>query len=240
LNIKKIKSPVLALLSLAFLLLITPFSVSAEVQYVSDNLIIMMRSGAGGDFKILKTLKTGTPLEILEDGGDYYRVQTRDNTEGWVLKRYLSSDTPKRIVISTLKKKIERLKADLARLKRESAALAQGIQSDKSLYANEVKKLEKDLREKNGLIKSIKRQLQQMTYKYKKLAKHSANVVKVVKERDKLSKDNVRLSAENKALSQRNKSLFIKNAILWFLAGGFVFFFGWVVGQVSRRKRRRF
>lgn len=239
-NIKKIKSSILSLFLLGLLLLSTPLLASADTQYVSDNLIIMMRSGAGGEYKILKTLKTGTPLEIIEEGGDYYRVQTKDGTEGWVLKRYMTVDTPKKIVISVLKQKIKRSKADLARLKSERAVLAQGFKSDKSLYKSDVRKLEKTLKEKDGLIYGTKKELQQMTYKYKRLLKSSANVVKVVKERDKLSKDNVRLSAENKSLSQRNKSLFRKSAILWFLAGAFVFFFGWAVGQVSRRKRRRF
>jgi len=240
LNIKKITKTIIFLLFFAFVFITTPLGVYADTQYVSDNLIIMMRSGAGGDYKIIKTLKTGTPLEILEESGDYFKVKTSDNTEGWVLKRYITANTPKRIIISSLRRKIDRSKEELAALRREKANLVEGVKSEKTLLKKDKRKIEKDLKDKNYLLFTKNKQLKQMTEKYKTLVKDSANVVKIVKSRDNLNKDNIRLSAENKALTLKNGRIQKKNAIFWFLAGGFVFFFGWIAGQLSRKKRSRF
>jgi len=240
LKIIKIKKPILSLLFIGLIFILTPIAVHAGTQYVSDNLIIMMRSGAGGDYKIIKALKTGTPLEILEESGDYFKVKTTGGQEGWVLKRYITSETPKGILISGLKRRIEKAKADLARAKRESLDLNKGIKADKTLLKKDKRKLEKDVKDKNYRIYTINKELKQMKEKYTNLAKNSSAVVKVVNERDKLKKLNTRLGAENKVLTAKNEHLFKKNVIFWFLAGGFVFFFGWLVGQFSRTKRSRF
>ena len=46
---------------------------AAETVYVSDQLLITFRQGKSSEHKILKTLKTGTPMEILErEAGDNY------------------------------------------------------------------------------------------------------------------------------------------------------------------------
>jgi len=240
LNIKKIKSPIFFFFFLGLILLTAPASLYADTQYVSDNLIIMMRSGAGGDYKIIKTLKTGAPLEILEESGEYFKVKTRGGQEGWVLKRYITGETPKGIIISGLKRRIEKSKEELARLKADSLALNKNIKADKSLLKKDVRKLGKDLKDKNYRIYTIKKELKQMTDKYTSLVKNSSEVVKVIKERDKLRKLYAGLSTENKALTAKNESLLKKKMILWFLAGGFVFFFGWVAGQISKKKRSRY
>ncbi len=56
--------------------------VHAEMWYVSDNMIITMRSGMGKDYRIIKNLKTGTPLEVIEESEEYMKVRTKDGEEG--------------------------------------------------------------------------------------------------------------------------------------------------------------
>ena len=54
----------------SFIAIIMPIhKVWADTQYVSDKLIITMRDGKSTDFKIIKTLKTGTPVDVLEEDG---------------------------------------------------------------------------------------------------------------------------------------------------------------------------
>ena len=77
----------------------------AAGRYVSDELVIMMRSGQGEQYKIIKMLKAGTPLEVLEEGDAYLQVRAPDGTEGYVLKQFTSTDTPKPIIIARLQKR---------------------------------------------------------------------------------------------------------------------------------------
>jgi SH3 domain protein len=240
LNIKRNNKPILSLLVLSFILITTSVSVYADTQYVSDKLIITMRRGAGGEYKVIKSLKTGTPVEVLEETGEYYKVQTKDGKEGWVRKQYIVADIPKTIIISGLKEEIGKLRGGMEKLKRERDALKKDLKSEKSLRTSAVKELEKSLNEKNDQIYSITKQLKEMTNKYNKLVEDSGDVVKVVSERDMLNEENTRLSTEKNDLLQENKRLFKRNVIYGFLAGGGVFFFGWIAGQFSRTKRRRY
>lgn len=105
----KITSILMILLSL-FVMLAVPAAARADTRYVSDELIITLRSGRSAEFRILDYLKTGTPLEVLEEEGAHLRVRTRGGKEGWVLKRYTTSEQPKAEVIRNLRKQIEDMK----------------------------------------------------------------------------------------------------------------------------------
>jgi SH3 domain protein len=238
LNIKISGKPVLFLLVLGLILIAMPSSVYADTRYVSDKLIITMRTGAGNEYKIIKTLETGAPVEVLEETGKHYKVRTKDGKEGWVLRQYIVADIPKTIIISGLKEGIGKLKGAVEKLKRERDAVRQKLELEKGLLKGDVKKLEKTLKEKNGQISGVTGRLKEMTDKYNRLAEDSGDVVKVVSERDALKKENARLGAERDELSKENESLFKRNAVYWFLAGGGVFFIGWIVGQFSRKKKK--
>jgi SH3 domain protein len=97
------------------LLSILTFSVGivdAKTEYVSDELVITMRAGKGNEYKIIKMLTAGTPLEIIQEDQQYLGVRTQDGQEGWVLKQFITSETPKAKVIAGLKQEIDRLKTE--------------------------------------------------------------------------------------------------------------------------------
>ena len=239
-SMKRNNKPILSLLALCLILVTTAVSVYADTRYVSDELIITMRAGARVDYRIIRSLKAETPLEVLEETGEYYRVQTKDGKEGWVLKQYITADIPKTIIIAGLRKEIEKLKGDMEKLDREREAIKKDFASEKGLRTSAVKELEKSLNEKDGQISRLTRELKELTDKHNKLVEDSGDVVKTISERDTLKEENTRLGAEKNELLQRNKRLFRRSAIYWFLAGGGVLFIGWIAGQFSRRKRSRF
>ncbi len=246
-------------LILALIIVSPQLAIGADTRYVSDKLIITMRSGAGGDYKILKTLHTGTPVEILEEGDKYYKVRTKDTTEGWVLKQYITAEIPKAAIISGLKKKLERSKARLkdevakskARLKgemesskariekldKEAASIRDDLKSEKILRGKDVRALEMGVNEYKDKISETTRQLKELRAKHAALVEDSADVIKVVDERDALKDRLTRVTTANDELTEENSRLLIRNIIYWFLAGGGVFLLGWLIGQISKRKR---
>src|SRR3990172_388636 len=141
-SMKRNNKPILSLLALCLILVTTAVSVYADTRYVSDELIITMRAGAGVDYRIIRSLKAETPLEVLEETGEYYRVQTKDGKEGWVLKQYITADIPKTIIIAGLRKEIEKLKGDMEKLDREREAIKKDFASEKGLRTSAVKELE--------------------------------------------------------------------------------------------------
>lgn len=242
------RRPKMALLILALILLAPQLTVGADTRYVSDKLIITMRSGAGIDYKIIKTLHTGTPVDVIEETDKYLKVRIGDGAEGWVLKQYITADIPKATIISGLKRKIERSKKRLKgeidkskgrmeKIALEMASVKDDLKSEKGLRSKDVRALEMGVRKYKDKLSKTTRQLRELEGRHAALVKDSADVVKVVSERDGLKERLTLVAAENDELKEENKRLFTRNAIYWFLAGSGVFFAGWIIGQISKRKK---
>ncbi len=236
--ISKYKKLLFSLILVGVFISFFSFHAFAETQYVSDKLIITMREGQGNEYKIIKTLRSGTPVEVIEEVEQYMRVRTDDGNEGWVLKRYITSDTPKPIIIEGLKGKIEKLKATIEKLEKEKASIKDDLNATKKDHAVKAGDLEKSLSDKNNEISALTRQLQETTRKYNIFVEASKDVVSVVNERDMLKKEKKDLTIERDKLRTENDNLIEKRMIYWFLAGAGVFFFGWVSGKLSRKKKR--
>ncbi len=99
-------------IALVFITTLSFGIVGAKTQYVSDELIVPMRAGKGNEYKIIKMLTTGTPLEIIEEDKDYLKVRAQDGQDGWVLKQFIISETPKAKIIAGLKQEIDQLRAE--------------------------------------------------------------------------------------------------------------------------------
>lgn len=213
---------------------------AAETRYVDDQLIITLRMGKSSQHKILKTLKTGTPLEILnEEDETYLKVRTQDGTEGYVLRQYVSANPPKSQRIaelerlnSSLQKKISSLEAANSNLKTQLKSYQENYQQEVSSISVKSAELEKNL-EQAMINERI------MAEKYDTLLAQSENVVEITAERDLLSEKSKKLQADVAVLSEKNEKLSDARMVKWFLAGGGVFFFGWIIGKISRKKRSR-
>ena len=232
-----IKRALLSLVIFCFIIISTPANLYAETRYVSDQLIITMRRGAGSDYMIVKTLKTGTPVEVLKEKDNYLKVTTTNGTEGWVLKQYITTEIPKLAVIGSLNREIKKLKASISKLVKERNAARKNLGEDQALRKDDAKGAERKLNKANNQIYSLNKKLKETTNKYKALVKNSGEVIKITNERDSINKINATLISENRVLTKANESLSKRNIFYWFLAGAGVLFCGWIIGQFSKRKR---
>jgi SH3 domain protein len=225
-----------------FLTLFTFFGVpigtaDAKTQYVSDQLIITMREGQGNQFKIIQMLVAGTPVEIIEESQNYLKVRTKDGREGWVLKQYITSETPKTEIIAGLKKEIDRLKTELENYHRDKMSLQNELQTVKLDYGERITKLTQNVSASRQEAEQTAKELRRASEKYTTLVEQSKNVAALVKERDSLKAANNRLNTETEHFQKENSRLKRLQMIWWFLAGGGVFFVGWIIGSVSKKKR---
>ena len=213
---------------------------AAETRYVGDQLVITLRQGKSNQHKILKTLKTGTPLELLEEGDPYLKVRTNDGVEGYVLRQYISADPPKtlrieelEVINSSLQKKIRALEETRSNLEMQLKTTDENYSEKFAALTSKSANLEQNLEQalNNERI---------MAEKYDTLLSQTENVVEIAAEREQLLLDNNKLKAEVTTLLKKNDKLADSRMIKWFLAGGGVFLFGWVIGKISRKKRSRF
>ncbi len=214
----------------------------AETMYVSDQLLITFRQGKSTEHKILKTLKTGAPLEILEreEGDNYVKVRLQSGAEGYVLSQYLTNDTPKSILISRLEKQLKKIREQLAQANAKRAETSQELNAVQEKQTIKEGELTGSINELNLVLAKTKKDLQAVTEKYNTLLDNSGKVIEITNDRDRLKKTNEKLSSKVQLLNAENSELKRTGMIKWFLAGGGVLFFGWIIGRISRKKRSRF
>ncbi len=138
----------------------------AQTKYVTDEFEIMLRTGQSGRHEILRQLKSGTPLTVLEQGNDYTKVRLGSGVEGWVLTRYLVNQASGRDRLTALQKKYDDLQQ----------RFSQKVEQEKDKLRGEITRLERiakkplELQREN---EQLKAQLEEEKQAYLELQKES-------------------------------------------------------------------
>ena len=205
-----------------FLLSALSLTVQAETQYVSDHLVITVRTGQGAQFQIIKTLESGEHVKVLEttDTG-YTRIETSDGVEGWVRSQYLAaepvaSEKLVRAEAQLLKTKtaLDKIKESYAKLSKEHKALSQS----QSALSSEKKQLDTELA---------------------RLSEVARKPIILDKQNRLLQERNVTLEKDLQRLNQENHSLKDRSQREWFIAGALVLFGGIFLGLIIPKLRGR-
>jgi SH3 domain protein len=199
----------------------------AETRYVSDKLVITVREGMGNQYRVIQTVATDTPLEVLDAEGNYLFVRLENGTEGYVLKQYVSSSVPKTTVIAQLKQ-------ELAALEKKMAARGSSVNA----LSESNTQLEAALVQVRSELEQVSQTLEKTRQDYADLQQKAENVVLIDQERQRLKKEAAEVAERLQQLEQENAAMLKTAMIKWFLAGGGVLFAGWVAGKFSRKKRR--
>ena len=128
----------------------------AETRYVSDQLETTFRRGPTLSHAILKMLKSGVAVDVLEVDKEsgHSRVKISGGQEGWILTRYLTAEPPARTQLESLLKsmnQIENINVPVAeQLESENKKLTEKLSSLKATAANvlEIEAENKQFREK--------------------------------------------------------------------------------------------
>lgn len=109
----------------------------AETVYVAERLRIGLRAEVVETSPVVKTVETGTPLEVIEHFDKLTRVRDPQGTEGWIEARYLSPDPPARLQLTKLQADLAKSRAQAveaqAQLKKTQAAVAEQAEKIRQL-----------------------------------------------------------------------------------------------------------
>lgn len=200
----------------------------ADTRYISDTLVVTLRSNTTNDHQVLERLSSNAPVTFLAEQGNFYRVRTPNGTEGFILKQYLTAERPKALMIEQLQAKIATLEADYSQLQ---ARYTERQQGNEDVMPNTDLVLQLEEKRSN---------LKQITEQYENLRESSADVLTLYENNQLLEEQNQSLTREVLVLREENSSFHRSNMIQWFLAGAGVFLGGWLIGKVSRQKPRGF
>jgi len=196
----------------------------AKEQYVIDVLYITLRDSPMEDATVLRALKSGTKLEVLELGENgYSHVRTEKGEEGWAKTKYLSDEPVAIIRVERLQAKNDSLMAEMKALKEKS-----------SLAKRKVKEAEKERKR----LESKSQKLQSQNAKMKSM---SAKPMELAKENEALASKNASMESELKELREEKDLNFNSKSRDWFIAGAGVLILGMVIGLIlpSIRWRKR-
>lgn len=204
------------------LLMIAP--AIAEKRYVTDQLWLQMRSGPGNEFRILKALKSGTHLELLEEDEEskYSKVRTDKGLEGWVLTRFLLTDPISFEKLILTNRELDKNKADLADLQSKHAELKKELATIK--------------RQNNNLSGSESKMQKELDY----VKKVSANAINLDKKNQELMERTESMKISMDTMKAENDRLRNSQDLNYLIAGGgLVFlglFLGWLLPKLSGKR----
>ncbi len=209
------------LLLAAVLLLLTATGAAAGTWFVKPSAEVPLRRGQGKDYKIVAVLQNGTRVELLETRDPWARVRLESGREGWILKRYLSSDPPLEQQLAALRKEKEALADQCGRTGRRLQELTDAnAQTEKELTACLVER---------DRVKAAFQALQKDTADVTRTKKELADTRLLV---GNLESRLSAVQAENAALKKNSR-------LKWFLSGSGVLLLGWLIGLVTGRSRKR-
>lgn len=207
------------------ILLAWPGSVYAERRaYISDDLSVAVRTGTTLQHRILRFVRSGTPVSILESDGDYVRIRIPDGTEGWTETHHLSNTPHARVSLERVERRLEQLAEQRSEIE-EALRIARHEQEEEaqaaSVLAERVQSLEEEL---------------------VSLREMAARPLELTRENQALQEALQRERAIVARLTEENDDLRDKTIRDWFLAGGGVamgsLILGLLLSRVSFRRKR--
>jgi len=196
------------------LLLLTGSAVSqAQTVYVTDTLYIGLKASKSDDAATIKTLKTGTQLELLPaSDGEFSNVRTPQGDEGWVRNRYISQTPVSQVKLAQAEDKLAREIAENGQLKL-------------------------DITEARRRVDETEKELSRLVGENERLTTENSQLREVAGKPFDASKENEKLRAENAALTGHLKAASTTQDVSmnaenrgWFVVGGAVLLGGILVG----------
>lgn len=216
-------SLLLSKILLVSLMLISHPGFAQGEMYITDQFEVTMRSGTSTANSIMKVLKSGEAVNVLEAdlATQYSLVESSDGKKGYVLTRFLDE-------IPSARERLEKLqvKSD------------QQTQTIEELSA-EIEKLESNLENQKTDNEALKTALLASESELAQVREASANALITLAENDRLNSIVTVLREEKESLTRENNALKDTTQIDWFIRGGVFFLIAFLLGIIVTRIRWR-
>lgn len=153
-------------------------AVAQDTLYVSDKQYIPLRSGPGGDYRIIhRGIPSGTRLTVgrESDDGTWSEITTANGTSGWIRSQYLMSDVPAQVRLTAAETRAQEMTQANDTLKSEVKAL----QAERVELLNQVTNTDSSFRgvsEELAQLKQISGKAVQLDTDNRRLVEESENL----------------------------------------------------------------
>ncbi len=205
------------------LLLFTSLASAQSFVYITDQIDIPMRSEKALGDNIVRLLPSGTKLAILQATKDGWTQVKFESSTGWVISRYLSNSPSAKMRLSKLKQTYNANKLLITKLVKRKTELESEVQVLKTSNG--------ELTAESNKSKAEKKHVEEIY----------ADALELEHVNEKLITQNLQLETEIQLLKNSSGGIEESSARNWFIAGGFVLFFGILIGFIftNLANRRR-
>jgi SH3 domain protein len=194
---------------LLFVILTLPLAAHAESRYVTDQILVALRSASDDAAPPLEYLATGMRVEVVEDLGAFLKIKSASGVIGFARSKYFIAAPPAGATAATADVQ-EQLTAAQQRIAELSAEVQRLKSTPTDLARTELAPQEGE--------------------------KGRAETAAIIQERDQLKQEVARLKETGKKSTLPPLSNI--SQLQWFLAGAAILLVGWFAGKSSRSKRR--
>ena len=196
---------------------------TAETKYITDQFEVTMRSGTSTANSIVRMLRSGEAVVILEEdlASQYSLVETDDGKKGYVLSRFLMDEQAARARLAQLQDRHQQLQQRMNEQASEIAELNQTLSQEKG---------------DNQALKTTLRASEQELSQVRQAAQDTLNILEQNKQLQTVVDE---LRQEKAELTEVNAELNDSTRLDWFVRGGAVSLIAFVVGIVVTRIRWR-
>jgi SH3 domain protein len=207
-----------------FLFMLAAASVSAQTQYVSDELVITLRTGPSIQNAIIRNLTSGDAMQILERNADgsYARVRVQGSgTEGWVLTQYLTSERVARDLLAVATRDLANARERVSELEAQLSAVTSDLEQT---------------RQQLGQTETANNRI---GTELADIREASANAIAIRERNESLLRRVNELTGDLDRATMANSELASRSRQNWFVVGAAVLFGGVVIGLIAPSLRRR-
>ncbi len=208
---------------LLLVLLLMPPAALAETKYITDEFEVTMRSGTSTSNSIVKMLKSGAAVSVLDEdlASQYSLVEAEDGKQGYVLSRFLMERPAAQQTLAILEQKYSEQQARLdsqgEQIRGLEAALEQA-QSDNETLKNTLRASEQELSSVRAA---------------------AADTLEILDQNKQLQSVVGQLQQEQARLVEENRELRDTTRLDWFIRGGAVCLIAFAIGILVTRIRWR-
>jgi len=192
-----------------------PNPLAAQTGYVSDVLFLTFRDAPKESSNVIQRLKSDTPVSIIGEQAEYYKVELDSKDVGWVDKRFISFETPKSIIIETLKLEIKTLEQKILEFQTQIQSSRNQISGVENESVQKIKELEISLKTAMDETAKANLMLSDTQGKYDTLIEQSKNIQQIVGENKQLLEKTEFLSAELAGLKAKESGFLNGDMIKW-------------------------
>ena len=196
---------------------------AAETRYVTDEFEVTLRSGTSTSNSIVRMLKSGEPVTLLEQdlASKYSLVETADNRKGYILSRFLEDLPSARQRLADLQLAFEKLQGEMS----EQKTSARKLRSELTLAQTDNSALKKTLRASEEELSAVRNA--------------AANTLEILEQNKQMETQIAQLRTDKQLLGDENAELKDSTKLDWFIRGGAVSLIAFVIGILVTRIRWR-